>query len=116
MGAFADFAMDVVQPDGTIETGRLGTKLRVSKLELAAAAGLLRDAVSKTARLNAPAPEPLARHGRNHTGLRTAQAGGCDQSGHPQDCRRQRRPTHRCPCPTVLAVHLAVTMPNHLVA
>ena len=52
------FAMDdVVAPDGSIETGRLSDRLRVSKLELAAAAGLSRDAVSKTKRLRAPATQ-----------------------------------------------------------
>lgn len=52
------FAMDdVVAPDGSIETGRLSERLRVSKLELAAAAGLSRDAVSKTARLRTPATQ-----------------------------------------------------------
>ncbi len=48
---------DVMRPDGTIETGRLSERLRVTKLELAAAAGLSRDAVSKTARLTAPATQ-----------------------------------------------------------
>lgn len=52
------FAMDdVVAPDGSIETGRLSARLRVSKIELAAAAGLSRDAVSKSARLRAPATQ-----------------------------------------------------------
>jgi hypothetical protein len=52
------FAMeDVVAPDGSIETGRLSERLRVSKVELAAAAGLSRDAVSKSARLRAPATQ-----------------------------------------------------------
>ena len=48
---------DVVLSDGTIETSRLSQRLKVSKLELAAAAGLSRDAVSKTARLHAPATQ-----------------------------------------------------------
>jgi Protein of unknown function (DUF2384) len=48
---------DVIAPDGSVETGRLSERLRVSKLELAAAAGLSRDAVSKTARLRAPATQ-----------------------------------------------------------
>ena len=54
----AFFSMaDVVLSDGTIETSRLSQRLKVSKLELAAAAGLSRDAVSKTARLHAPATQ-----------------------------------------------------------
>jgi len=61
MGAVPEFALEIVQPDGTIETGRLSAKLRVSKLELAAAAGLSRDAVSKTARLKAPATQSRLR-------------------------------------------------------
>ena len=48
---------DVIRPDGTIETGELTARLRVSKLELAAAAGLSRDAVSKSARRTAPATQ-----------------------------------------------------------
>lgn len=48
---------EVIRPDGTIETGRLSETLKVSKQELAAAAGLSRDAVSKSARLNAPATQ-----------------------------------------------------------
>ena len=48
---------DVMLSDGTIETSRLSQRLKVSKLELAAAAGLSRDAVSKTARLHAPATQ-----------------------------------------------------------
>jgi hypothetical protein len=55
--ATASVIDDVMRPDGTIETGRLSERLRVSKLELAAAAGLSRDAVSKTARLTAPATQ-----------------------------------------------------------
>jgi hypothetical protein len=52
---------DVIRSDGTIETGLLSARLRVSKLELAAATGLLRDAVSKTARLKAPATQARLR-------------------------------------------------------
>jgi hypothetical protein len=48
---------ELIPPDGVIETGRLSRRLRISKMELAAAAGLSRDAVSKTARLNAPATQ-----------------------------------------------------------
>lgn len=47
----------VLRPDGTVEAGRLTEELRVSKAELAAAAGLSREAVSKTARLEAPATQ-----------------------------------------------------------
>ena len=62
MPGSAAFAMDdVVRSDGTIETDRLSAKLRVSKIELAAAAGLSRDAVSKTARLTAPATQSRLR-------------------------------------------------------
>lgn len=52
---------DVVRADGMIETGRLSARLKVTKLELAAAAGLSRDAVSKTARLAAPATQSRLR-------------------------------------------------------
>jgi len=48
---------DVIRPDGIIETGRLSEALRVSKGELAAAAGLSRDAVSKTVRLEGRATQ-----------------------------------------------------------
>lgn len=47
----------VLRSDGTVETGRLTEELRVSKAELASAAGLSREAVSKTARLNAPSTQ-----------------------------------------------------------
>jgi hypothetical protein len=47
----------VLRSDGTIEPNRLTAELRISKQELAAAAGLSRDAVSKTARLHAPATQ-----------------------------------------------------------
>ena len=58
MGIAAEFALEeVIRPDGTIETGRLSEKLRISKQELAAAAGLSRDAVSKTKLLNAPSTQ-----------------------------------------------------------
>lgn len=52
---------DVVRADGMIETGRLSARLKVTKLELAAAAGLSRDAVSKTARLAAPSTQSRLR-------------------------------------------------------
>lgn len=52
---------DVISPDGTVETNRLSERLRVSKMELAAATGLSRDAVSKSARLRAPATQSRLR-------------------------------------------------------
>jgi hypothetical protein len=52
---------EVVRPDGTIETNRLSATLRISKTELAAASGLSRDAVSKTARLKAPSTQARLR-------------------------------------------------------
>jgi hypothetical protein len=56
------FAMeDVVAADGSIETGRLSERLHVSKIELAAAAGLSRDAVSKSARLRSPSTQARLR-------------------------------------------------------
>ncbi len=48
---------DVMGPDGSIETDRLSERLRVTKIELASAAGLSRDAVSKSARLRSPATQ-----------------------------------------------------------
>jgi hypothetical protein len=58
----ATFSMsEVVRPDGTIETNRLSATLRISKTELAAASGLSRDAVSKTARLKAPSTQARLR-------------------------------------------------------
>jgi Protein of unknown function (DUF2384) len=47
----------ILRSDGSIEPGRLTEELRVSKAELAYAAGLSREAVSKTARLNAPSTQ-----------------------------------------------------------
>ncbi len=47
----ADFLTDTVGPDGLVDVSSLATALRVSKGELATAAGLSRDAVSKTARV-----------------------------------------------------------------
>jgi hypothetical protein len=57
MGELAFALEDVINRDGTVETGRLSEQLRVTKIELAAAAGLSRDAVSKTARLRAPSTQ-----------------------------------------------------------
>lgn len=60
--AGVEFALcEVVRPDGLIETGRLSEKLKVTKLELATAAGLSRDSVSKAARLAAPATQSRLR-------------------------------------------------------
>ena len=62
MTGSATFSMsEVVRPDGTIETNRLSATLRISKTELAAASGLSRDAVSKTARLKAPSTQARLR-------------------------------------------------------
>jgi hypothetical protein len=47
----------VLGSDGMVEPARLTNELRISKQELATAAGLSRDAVSKTARLKAPATQ-----------------------------------------------------------
>jgi hypothetical protein len=47
----------VLGSDGMVEPGRLTNELRISRQELATAAGLSRDAVSKTARLKAPATQ-----------------------------------------------------------
>ncbi len=57
----ADFLADVVGRDGLVRTDRLTDLLRVTRLQLAAAAGLSRDAVSKTARLAAPATQARLR-------------------------------------------------------
>jgi hypothetical protein len=57
----AVFAIDMIEPNGAVEASRLSDMLRVSKAELAAAAGLSRDAVSKTARLHAPATQSRLR-------------------------------------------------------
>jgi Protein of unknown function (DUF2384) len=62
MAGSATFSMsEVVRSDGTIETDRLSATLRISKTELAAASGLSRDAVSKTARLKAPSTQARLR-------------------------------------------------------
>ena len=62
MAGSATFSMsEVVRSDGTIETNRLSAMLRISKTELAAASGLSRDAVSKTARLKAPSTQARLR-------------------------------------------------------
>jgi hypothetical protein len=55
------FIEEVMSGDGAIQPARLSSRLRVSKLELAAAAGLSRDAVSKSARLASPATQARLR-------------------------------------------------------
>jgi predicted transcriptional regulator len=47
----------VILPDGQVETSRLSKRLKVTKTELALAAGLSRPAVSKTARLASQATQ-----------------------------------------------------------
>ncbi len=51
----------VISREGLVEPDRLSLALRVTKGELAAAAGLSRDAVSKTRRLQAPATQARLR-------------------------------------------------------
>ncbi len=55
------FLHDVVRQDGTVAADRLTDQLRVTRKELAAASGLSRDAVSKAARLRAPATQARLR-------------------------------------------------------
>lgn len=52
---------EVFGRDGLVEPDRLTARLRVTKGELALAAGLSRDAVSKTARLASPATQARLR-------------------------------------------------------
>jgi len=52
---------EVIRPDGLVETGWLSERLRVTKTELASAAGLSRDAVSKSARLASPSTQARLR-------------------------------------------------------
>ena len=61
MSAARDFLSDVVAGDGFIATDRLTGELRITKLELANAAGLSREAVSKSARLKAPSTQARLR-------------------------------------------------------
>lgn len=61
MAIVRDFLSDVVSPDGLIATDRLVDELRITKTELANASGLSRDAVSKSARLNAQATQARLR-------------------------------------------------------
>lgn len=53
MSAARDFLSDVLSADGFIATDRLTGELRITKIELANATGLSREAVSKTVRLKA---------------------------------------------------------------
>ena len=61
MLARPDFLAEVIDPQGAVAPGALSGLLRISKTELAAAAGLSRDAVSKSARLAAPATQTRLR-------------------------------------------------------
>ena len=53
----ARFLSEVTTPEGLVAADRLAGELKITKGELAAAAGLSRDAVSKSARLAAPATQ-----------------------------------------------------------
>jgi hypothetical protein len=55
------FLAEVVGPEGFVEADRLIEELRITKVELAHAAGLSRDAVSKTARIKAHATQARLR-------------------------------------------------------
>jgi hypothetical protein len=55
------FLGEVFQQDGTVAPDRLSEQLRLTRVQLAAASGLSRDAVSKTARLRAPATQARLR-------------------------------------------------------
>ncbi len=58
----ADSLLDLVMSaEGMIEPDEMAAALRITKGELAQAAGLSRDAVSKTARLRAPATQTRLR-------------------------------------------------------
>ncbi len=63
MSAIAEhtFLDDVISREGMVEPDRFSAVLRITKGELAAAAGLSRDAVSKTRRLQAPATQTRLR-------------------------------------------------------
>ena len=54
-------AASLTGADGLIETAKLGAVLRISKADLAEIAGLSREAVTKTARLNSPATQARLR-------------------------------------------------------
>lgn len=55
------FLDDVVTPEGLVAPDRFSLALRVTKGELANASGLSREAMSKTARLRAPATQARLR-------------------------------------------------------
>jgi hypothetical protein len=55
------FVDQVIGSEGKIEPGRLSEALHITKGELAQTSGLSRDAVSKTARLRAPATQARLR-------------------------------------------------------
>jgi hypothetical protein len=57
----AGFVEQAIGQEGTIEPGRLSELLHITKGDLAATSGLSRDAVSKTARLRAPATQARLR-------------------------------------------------------
>lgn len=56
-----DFLAQVIGPEGYIATDRLAEELRVTRQELAVAAGLPRDSVSKTVRLRSRATQARLR-------------------------------------------------------
>ena len=55
------FVGQVIGHEGTIEPGRFSELLHITKGDLAQTSGLSRDAVSKTARLRAPATQARLR-------------------------------------------------------
>lgn len=57
----AGFLTDMVTPANMVSADQLADRLRVTKSELAAAIGLSRDAVSKTARANSPSVQARLR-------------------------------------------------------
>lgn len=61
MLATPSFLDTMVGQDGTVEPDRLTAMLRITKQELAQAAGLSRDAVSKTARVRSPVSQARLR-------------------------------------------------------
>ena len=59
--AAGDFLADVLGQDGRVRTDLFSSRLRITKLQLAMAAGLSKDAVSKSARAGAPATQSRLR-------------------------------------------------------
>jgi transcriptional regulator with XRE-family HTH domain len=55
------FLPEVIGRDGIIQADRMTASLRITKIELARASGLSRDAVSKAVRLKAPATQARLR-------------------------------------------------------